>query len=131
MRGNRKTNDDNVNDMMKVENQKTLNVLAIGTQNGFIELYAFGVYKIAKLFVADNSPIKYVALSSDLSMITALVDNAVDESSSTSSHYSMNSYNLNILKQRSDEILMISQIYAQSISLLSYLSETMREILEA
>ncbi|CAG2108339.1 unnamed protein product [Medioppia subpectinata] len=131
MRGNRKTNEDNLNDMMKVENQKTLNVLAIGTENGFIELYAFGVYKIAKLFTANTNPIKYLALSSDLSIITAWIESRAEENQTTISQYSMISYNLNVLKQRSHQILMISQIYAQSISLLSHLNETMREIHEA
>ncbi|XP_054159901.1 anaphase-promoting complex subunit 4-like [Oppia nitens] len=135
MRGSsRKTSDDNINDMMKVENQKTLNVLAIGTENGFIELYAFGVYKMAKFYMTDNNPIRYLALSSDLSLITAFVEYIDDEcleENITNSRYSMISYNLNVLKQRSYEILMISQIYAQSISQLSYLNETMREILEA
>jgi hypothetical protein len=46
--GNRKLIDDNFNDLM------CLNVLAIGTKNRFIQLYAFGVYKIAKLIVGNH-----------------------------------------------------------------------------
>ena len=125
--GNRKT-DDNINDMMKVENQNTLNVLAVGTDNGFIELYAFGVYRIARVFISNDISIKFCALSSDLSMITALVER---EDVANSSHYSLTSYNLNVLKERSHQILMVSQIYAQSISLLNHLNETMREIHES
>ena len=127
--GSRKTSDDNINDMMKVENQTTLNILAVGTQNGFIELYAFGVYQIAKLVVGNNISVKYCGLSSDLGIITALVEK--EDNISKSSQYSIISYNLNVLKEKSHQILMISQIYAQSISLLSYLSETMREIHES
>jgi anaphase-promoting complex subunit 4 len=125
---NRKLIDESINDLMKVENQKTLNVLAIGTKNGFIELYAFGVYKIAKLVVGNDISISYLSLSSDLGMINVLVENRVKDSLI---EYSMINYSLDVLKQRSHEILMISQIYAQSISLLIYLNETMREILEA
>ena len=127
--GNRKINDENINDMMKVENQKTLNVLAVGTQNGFIELFAFGVYRIAKLIIGTNVSIKYCCLSSDLGIISASVEKT--DPISLYSNYSMVCYNLNVLKERSHQILMISQIYAQSISLLSYLTETMREIHES
>jgi len=84
-------------------------VLEIGTKNGFIELYAFGVYKIEKLIVGNHISISYLALSSDLGTINVFVENCVKDSMTK---YSVINYSLDVLKQRSHQILMISQIYA-------------------
>ena len=125
----RKINEENINDLMKVENQENLNILAIGTNQGSIELVALGVFRIAKIQIGNDLSISYIALSNDLGMINILVKKQTLENQQI--NYSINNYQINVLKEKSLQILIISKIYAQSISLIYYLNGIICEILEA
>lgn len=134
--GSAKQAEENAEDMKKLKDQNHLNLLVLGNEQGCLQLYCFGVFKAGELKVeidgdgASDIPPKIVsiALSRDLSLLNVLIETKSDESSYK---YSIVSYSLSILKDKHQEMKVVSQKYAEITSLLCYLSATIKAISEA
>ncbi|RWS31387.1 anaphase-promoting complex subunit 4-like protein, partial [Leptotrombidium deliense] len=124
-----KLNEETLEDILKVSSQKTLNILAVGTDKGQVLFYAFGVFKCGLIAVTGFPSVAYVALSKDLGLIEVVCQNSATNETKSKS-YSIFSYNLDLFRDKSRQYLMIARLYCKVISLLAYVDDTILAIQE-
>ena len=126
---NNKLVDENYEDVLKISNQKSLNILAAGTKNGFVNLYLFGIYKLCTIKIASNPIINYLSFFDDLGYL-----NVVWETNDLKQKHSISTYKIDSLKSNQEHYFVVSTIYCKIKSLIQYLNDsiqTMYEIFES
>ncbi|XP_074594952.1 anaphase-promoting complex subunit 4 [Brevipalpus obovatus] len=127
----RKFTEEGIEDLMKVATQNNLNVLAIGTNGRKIYFYCFGVFLAGILNLKENESTEYIALSSDLGLLTALVvEKQPAQDSPGKVSYSLKSYKLPSFRDFSGQYFMLSHLNAKISSILSYLEDIMGALQE-
>ncbi|RWS11030.1 anaphase-promoting complex subunit 4-like protein [Dinothrombium tinctorium] len=124
-----KLNEDTIDDIMKINSQKTLNILAVGTDKGQVLFYAFGVFRCGLITITGIPFVSYIALSKDLGLINVVCQNFASNEIKTK-NYSVLSYSLDLFREKSRQYLTIARLYCKVISLLVYLDDTILAIQE-
>lgn len=122
----RKYTEEGIENLMRVESQSSLNVLAIATNDAKVYFYCFGVYLAGVLQLPSKKRTDHIALSSDLGQLTIIQsesDNSIENQPKTD--YTIQTYGLAVFKDSSNHFFMLSRLYAKVQSLLSYLDEVM------
>lgn len=126
---NNKLVDENFEDVLKISNQKSLNVLAGGTKNGYVNLYLFGIYKSCTIKIPNNPTINYLSFIDDLGYLSV-----VWELNDLKQKHSVSTYKIDELKKNQEHYFVVSTIYCKIKSLIQYLNDsiqTMYEIFES
>ena len=121
--------DENFEDVLKVSNQKSLNVLAAGTRNGYVNLYLFGIYKACTIQIPNNPTINYLSFIDELGHL-----NVVWELNDAKQKHNVSTYKIDTLKKNQEHYFVVSTIYCKIKSLIQYLNDsiqTMYEIFES
>lgn len=118
----RKMTEENLPDMLKVESLKQLNVLAIGSTSGDVQLYALGLLKIAH--IKGNSPVIAVNLSDSLTHLCIVTQEP------GSNELKVSYYPLDNIHSNCPQYLAVALIYSRMLSLVRYTKECMLSILE-
>lgn len=121
--------DENFEDVLKVSNQKSLNVLAAGTRNGFVNLYLFGIYKACTIRIPNSPAINYLSFIDDLGHL-----NVVWELNDARQKHNISTYKIHTLKKNQEHYFVVATIYCKIKSLIQYLNDsiqTMYEIFES
>lgn len=125
--------DENFEDILKISNQKSLNVLAAGTKNGFVNLYLFGIYKSCTIEVPNNPTINHLSFIDDLGYLNVVWE-MVNDSKHQQQKNNISTYKIDTLKRNQEHYLVVSTIYCKLKSLIQYLNDsiqTMYEIFES
>lgn len=129
-----KNAEDDVDDSKMLKNQEEFNMLVIGTANGRVLLYAYGVLLCAdfEIQIADyignrSNRIVSAFLSSNFGVLTLVVE---CERCIGKCLY-LQSYSTLLLQEKARELEIVALKYGQTASLLGYLSATVSAIKEA
>lgn len=120
---------ENFEDILKISNQKSLNILAAGTKNGYINLYLFGIYKSCTIKIPNNPIINYLSFIDDLGYL-----NVIWENNDLKQKHTISTFKIDSIKKYQDHYYAVATIYCKIKSLLQYLDEsiqTMYEIFES
>lgn len=132
-----KQSEENVEDSKKLKDQNNLNILIVGTSNGKILLFSFGVFpsgeidvstEIAKNVMVELPKIKSVSISEDLSLLCVTMESKNIDGEIL---YSFLSYEIPLIKNKHQELQVVALKYGQIACLQGYLSSTIRAISEA
>lgn len=104
-------------DLMLVNNTKCLNILCFGSKDGKVLMYSLGLLKIAEFHVSD-SPVTSVHLSDTMSRMTVVHSKGVS------------THSVNRLKNNCNQILAVSLIHAQVLTLSRYIKDSIVSLLE-
>lgn len=130
-----KGSEENAEDSKKVGDQDRLNLLLIGTKDGYIMLKAFGLFPCGSIDVKEyvnNHPctVLNVDISRNLDVLIGIVA-CVGPGDSPTYNLGVILIDTPILESHSRELKYLATQHGYIISLLSYMSQTMESVTEA
>ncbi|XP_077517919.1 anaphase-promoting complex subunit 4 [Amblyomma americanum] len=130
-----KSVEENTDDCKMIKGQEDFNILVVGTADGHISLYAYGVllcldFEVVLMDGTGDQAKKVVSawLSHEFSRLTVIAESARD--SSDKCMY-LQTYAMPLLKEKRRELRIITLKYGQVTSLATYLAATMTSVKEA
>lgn len=130
-----KSTEENVDDCKMLKDQDDFNILVVGTADGHVSLYAYGVllcldFEVVIVDGTGNETNKVVSawLSDQFSRLTLVVES---EQRDGGGSLHLQSYSIPPLQQKSRELQIVALKYGQIASLAAYLASTMAAIREA
>lgn len=126
--------DENVEDAKKLNDQKSLNVLVIGTSDSHVQLFAFGVFPIGVLNLTQHSlpqtgRVEAACLSQDMHVLSIVVQNQHEDTQENKYH--LLTFECTLLAMRCKEIKALALKYGQLVTLLEYVQATIKQMSEA
>lgn len=121
----RKLTDQNLTDLMKVSGTEKLNLLAVGTRNGSLYLYALGLLPVRQVRVFDPEPgavLQSVGLLEDMSGAVVVHQ--------TCSGYEVTTFSLSDVQRNCQKILVVALIHAEILSFIRYMKDAISLMLE-
>jgi hypothetical protein len=115
--------DEPVDDLLRVASQRELSILAVGTDQGHVQMYALGVLKCGLITLPNSPRVIHVALASDLQFV-----NVVHEQ--TAGKYAISTHSIEQLRTHRPQYFVLALLYCRLVSLLKYLHECMQRMYE-
>ncbi|XP_052227886.1 anaphase-promoting complex subunit 4-like [Dreissena polymorpha] len=124
--------EDNVEDKKKLQSQKQLNVLVIGSCSQEVQLYIYGVFPVAKVTVgeeisSESVEIVNAVLSEDLTSLLVVLK----QSSSGDQEFTLHTFDTHLLTSHDNELKLLAQKYGQIATFIQYLDATVQQMQEA
>lgn len=117
------TTDEPVDDLLRVGSQRELSILAVGTDQGTVVMYALGVLKCGMITLPDPSRVVHVALASDLQFVNVVHEQAYDK-------FAVSTHSIEQFRTHRPQYFVLSLLYCRLVSLLKYLHECMQRMYE-
>lgn len=121
----RKLTDQNLTDLMKVRGTDSLNLLAVGTRDGSVLLYALGLLPIRRVRVFEpevGSILHSVGLLDNLSAAVVVHE--------AQSGFQVTTFDLNDVDRNSQKFLVVALIHAEILSFVRYMRDAISLMLE-
>lgn len=129
-----KSVEESTDDCKMIKGQEDFNILVVGTANGRISLYVYGVLLCLEFEVvvdgSEDQTRKVVSawLSHEFSRLTVIVESERDNSDRC---MYLQTYTMPLLREKRRELRIITLKYGQVTSLVTYLAATMISVKEA